>query len=447
MAGNQHWGHATSPDLYHWTNHPAAISPSDPNEAIFSGSAVVDSDNTSGFFPDQDDGVVAIYTLNTPEAETQHIAYSKDGGYTYTKYANNPVIDSNSTDFRDPQVVWHGEIQKWVMAVAFAADRIIGFYTSPNLKDWTHTSNFSQPEMPGKQFECPNLVKFSVDGSSEERHVLFISINPGAPLGGSATGYLVGHFNGSHFTTEDSFTLMDFAKDNYAAQWYSNFPENRPPVSIAWASNWQYTEEVPTGPLEGFRGADSLPRVNTLQQVDGSWIVTSNPFNDLSTVKGQHLTSQSTQSGDITVNFSNVESNAISFDVRIAEIPNRDSTGEVVFNFTSSTSADFLDGGFHLDTREFWINRAGTHGFTTEDNPAFTPSFNTTVPPSNGPFTFSGVIDRSLLELFLNGGEQSATVSFFSTSPLDVLTVSARSMGDAGSVHVDVWGLESGWNS
>lgn len=407
---------------------------------------MVDSENTSGFFPDQDDGVVAIYTVHTPEAETQHIAYSRDGGYSFTKYANNPVIPSNSTEFRDPQVVWHDEIQKWVMAIAWAEDHVIAFYTSPDLKDWAHASNFTQPAMPGKQFECPNLVRFNVGDCGEKKDVLFISINPGAPLGGSGTGYLVGHFNGSHFMEEDQFRLIDFAKDNYAAQWFTNMPEDHDPVSIAWASNWQYTEEVPTGPLGGFRGADALPRVNTLQKFDGDWKVTGVPYNDLSTIRGPVLADKSIHSEDVHVDFSSVESNAVTFDVQVSRGIHPQATGEVTFNFTSSTSIDFLDGGIYLDSREFWINRGGTRGFTTADNPAFTPTFNTTVSRSPaGPFVFSGVIDRSLLEVFLNGGEQSATASFFPTAPLDELTISAKSLGGEAVVDVKVWGLESGW--
>ena len=447
-AANQHWGHATSRDLYHWTNHGDAIAADNSNDGIFSGSAVVDVNNTSGFFPDQDDGVVAIYTLNTPKIQNQNIAYSKDGGYTFTKYANNPVIASTSANFRDPQVVWHHETQKWVMAVAYAADLVIGFYTSPNLKDWTHASNFSQKDIPGQQFECPNLVKFSVDGCDDEKHVLFISLNPGAPLGGSGTVYLVGDFNGTHFNAEGPWKLLDFGKDNYAGQWFSNLPEGQDPVAMIWASNWDYTEEVPTGQLEGFRGADGLPRVNTLQKLDGAWTVTNMPYHHLSAVKGPLLSKRSTRNGDVTVDFSKVKSDAISFDVEVSGISNTEPAGDVIFNFTSSTGSDFLDGGIHLDSREFWINRAGTHGFTTADNKKFTPSVNTTVPSfENGRFSYLGVIDRSVLELFLNGGEQSATTSFFPNSPLDVLTVSVRSLGKKASVEVKAWGLESAWHS
>ncbi|GFF32742.1 invertase [Aspergillus udagawae] len=451
VAGNQHWGHATSKDLYHWTNHPIAISPSKPDEWIFSGSAVVDSNNTSGFFPDQDDGVVAIYTLATATLQTQDIAYSRDGGYTFTKYENNPVLDIGSSQFRDPQVVWHPETQKWVMTVAYADDRVIGFYTSPNLKEWTHASNFTQSGLPGTQFECPNLVKFSVDDYADSadptKFVLFISVNPGAPLGGSGTYYVVGTFNGTHFTSETPHeTLYDFAKDNYASQWYSGIPEDEPPLSIGWVSNWNYTQQVPTGPLEGWRGSMSLPKVHVLTKINGSWVVTNQAYDDMDSVRGKQLKGKRSRNGDVTFDFKHVESNAVSFDVQINGIPSSGATGQVYFNFTSSTSGEYVDGGLRLDNGFFWINRAGTHLFTQANSTGYWPVFNTTVKSfDNGEFTFSGVIDRSLLEVSLAEGIQTGTMTFYPTRPLDTLTVSGSDLSKKASFRVKAWGLESGW--
>lgn len=414
---------------------------------------MVDSNNTSGFFPNQDDGVVAIYTVDTPTLETQHIAYSHDGGYTFTKYENNPVIDIGSKQFRDPQVVWHPGTQQWVMTIAYAQDLVIGFYTSPNLRDWTHASNYTQEGLPGVQFECPNLVKFSVDSAvSDEssKYVLFISVNPGAPLGGSGTFYVVGDFNGTHFTSEVAHeTLFDFSKDNYAAQWYSGIPEDQPPVSIGWASNWDYAEEVPTGTLEGWRSAMTLPRVHNLTKVDGAWAVTHSPFNGLSTVKGRQLVSKNIQSGDVRANFSGVPSKAVYFDVAVKGIDAANPAGHVNFNFTSSSSGDYLDGGVSMGDGSFWISRAGTHLFAAKDNGKFTASSNTTISPFvNGTFSFSGIIDRSVFEVFLGqDGIQSGTMTFFPTTPLDTLTVSTEGLSNRTSVSVKAWGLQSGWNS
>ncbi|KAF9887708.1 hypothetical protein FE257_009661 [Aspergillus nanangensis] len=448
VAGNQHWGHATSRDLYHWDNHPIAISPTRPNEYVFSGSAVVDSQNTSGFFPDQDDGVVAIYTVDAPDAETQHIAYSRDGGYTFTKYDNNPVIDSISKDFRDPQVTWHAETGKWVLVVAYAADRVIGFYTSPNLRDWSHVSNFTQEGLPGTEFECPNLVKFSVDEGSiqEEKYVLFISVNPGAPLGGSGTFYVVGDFDGTHFHSEVQETLYDFSKDNYASQWYSGLPSDVAPISIGWASNWDYTEDVPTGPREGWRGSTTLARTHTLTKAKGSWAITQAPVNGLGPILDKCLTSQRLQSGEVSTSFSEVTSKAVYFEVTVSGIPSPNPSGHVGFKFTSSASGEYVDGGLFLETGRFWINRAGTRLFTREDNADYTSCFNTNVSVlEHGVFQFSGVFDRSVLEVFLNHGMQSGTMVFYPTAPLDTLVISVKDVSNETVVGLDVWGLKGTW--
>ena len=413
---------------------------------------MIDADNTSGFFPDQEDGVVAIYTVDSPDKETQHIAYSRDGGYTFTKHADNPVIDSTSKDFRDPQVTWHHGTQRWVMAIAYAADRVIGFYTSSNLKDWEHASNFTQAGLPGVEVECPNLVEFAVDpvlAHEGRKHVLFISVNPGAPLGGSGTFYVVGDFNGTHFDSETPHaTLYDFARDNYAAQWFSGIPAGQPPVSIGWASNWDYTEEVPTGKTEGWRSAATLPRTHTLGQVDGSWVVTHSPADELAPVRGAQLGSWDLQPGNngMTVDFSHVSSQAVYLAVEIGGINPLSLAGEVIFKFNSSTSGESLDGGLRLDEHRFWMSRAGTHLFTSLDNANFTSEFRTEVSVEKSSFSFSAVVDRSVFEVFLEDGSRSGTMSFFPTSPLDMLHVSAAGLEAGSRVSVDVWGLRGVWN-
>lgn len=382
--------------------------------------------------------MVAIYTADSPEKETQNIAYSTDGGYTFTKYAHNPVIDSHTTDFRDPKVYWHVQTQQWVMVVAWAHARQIGIFTSPDLKAWTPTSNYTQPGLPGEEFECPNLVRFAVDPAvdpNDTKDVLFISVNPGAPLGGSGTVYVVGEFNGTHFTSEvQNSTLYNFARDNYASQWFDNLPVHSRPVSIGWASNWDYTQDVPTG-REGWRGVTTVPREHTLAKVDGVWTVTQAPFQSLAPVTGDKLVDQMIDgNGDVLVDFSHVASNAISFAVMLDNLPST-STGEITFNFTSR-SGEYLDGGVYLDSQLFCINRAGTTLYTQANNTDFAPMF-TTIPSSG--FSFSGLIDRSVFEIFV--GEQSGTMSFFPTSALDMFTVSAKRL--EANVHVVAWGLET----
>ncbi len=213
--GPMHWGHAVSKDLVQWENLPIAIYPDDSLGTIFSGSAVVDWDNTSGLGENGEPPLVAIFTLHdsigervtrTNTFQTQGIAYSNDKGRTWTHYEGNPVIQNPGIrDFRDPKVSWHEESEQWVMVLA-ARDRIM-FYTSPNLKEWTLASEFGADlGAHGGVWECPDLFELSVQGTSASRWVLLVSINPGGPNGGSATQYFIGDFDGHRFTLDPAFS-------------------------------------------------------------------------------------------------------------------------------------------------------------------------------------------------------------------------------------------------
>ncbi|KAL8420710.1 hypothetical protein RB594_003488 [Gaeumannomyces avenae] len=278
LAGNQHWGHATSRDL-----------------------VVTDPNNTSGFFPDRDSGVVALFTLaehaegdGTPGAQTQALAYSLDGGYPFRHYDGNPAIDGDDGQLRDPKVVRHED--RWVMVLAYAREPAVGIYSSPDLRHWTHESNFSRPHgPPGTQWESPNLVQMQVrdvGGTAPRRQawVLVVSAQPGASSqgGGSATQYFPGDFNGTHFSPWDGATrIADFGKDNYAAQYFYGLPEGSDAVGLGWASNWQYAERVPTGQLEGWRGGFTLPRVHYLAKAPRvGWTVVNEVHGGLAPVLG-----------------------------------------------------------------------------------------------------------------------------------------------------------------
>ncbi|KIJ52043.1 glycoside hydrolase family 32 protein [Sphaerobolus stellatus SS14] len=443
VAGNQHWGHATSKDLYHWTNQPIAIFPPNNESNIFSGSAVIDINNTSGFFPNQDNGVVAIYTLNTPTAQVQAISYSIDGGFTFIPYTGNPVIPSNSTQFRDPKVIWFED--HWVMVVAFSQEFVVGIYTSPDLKNWTHASNFSHHGLLGLQYECPNLVKMPVQGSNESMYVLTISINPGAPLGGSITQYFPGTFNGTHFTAVDGAArLTDFAKDNYAGQFFYGIPDGQDAVSIAWASNWQYTQVAPTA-QEGWRSAMSLPRRNSLANVTRiGWDMIRLPY-DLSPVLGEKLASNDNLGNDtLVVDYSHVESNALYFEVNVTSVSGASSTATLNFTFLSPISGELVTGGYFFSgDNSFFLDRGKTRGF---NNPFFTDKFSTSqVLRPDGTWTISGIIDRSIIEVFLDQGTYSATTTFFSTQPLTLMIISTAGLPAEASVSVVVNGLQSAW--
>ncbi|KAK7473235.1 Invertase [Stygiomarasmius scandens] len=445
VAGNQHWGHATSKDLYHWENQPIAIFPPDNTSQVFSGSAVVDVNNTSGFFPDQDNGVVAIYTLNTPTKQIQEISYSVDGGYTFTAFEGNPVIDSNSTQFRDPKVIWFED--HWVMVVAFSQDFVVGIYTSPDLKTWTHASNFSHHGLLGLQYECPNLVEIPVNGTDEMMYLLTISINPGAPLGGSITEYFPGFFNGTHFTPVDNAArIADFAKDNYAGQFFYGVPFGEA-VSIAWASNWQYTQVAPTA-SEGWRSAMSLPRRNFLTNITRlGWDLVSEPYN-LSPILGRQLAlNDSLLNTTLSVDYSDVESNAIYFEASVTGLPavaSIPTTAFLNFTFSNLNTNESLSGGYQFGAdNPFFLDRGKTRGF---DNPYFTDKFSVSqILDPSGTWSISGLIDRSIFEVFLDRGTFSGTATFFPTEPLSMFAIGTGDMPQGAKVAVAVYAVESVW--
>ena len=271
--GNMHWGHAISKDLINWEHRPDAITP-DALGTIFSGSAVVDTDNTAGFGAG---AIVAIYTQNS-DRQVQSIAYSTDNGRSFTKYENNPVLTSDARDFRDPKVFCHKETQRWIMLLAVGQEMQI--FSSSNLKDWAFESSFGEGQgAHGGVWECPDLFELPVDGTNEKKWVLLCNLNPGGPFGGSATQYFVGTFNGKEFVNESPSKTkwMDWGKDHYATVTWSDAPDNRR-IAIAWMSNWQYANDVPTSQ---YRSPNSVPRDLSLFTVDGETYLQSAPSPEL----------------------------------------------------------------------------------------------------------------------------------------------------------------------
>lgn len=280
--GPMHWGHATSTDLVHWQHQPIALYP-DSLGYIFSGSAVVDSNNTTGFGKDGQIPLVAIFThhdtagLNAGrnDFQNQSIAYSLDEGKTWTKYAGNPVLKNPGIiDFRDPKVSWYEEGKKWIMTLA-TKDRIT-FYSSKNLKEWTKESEFGEKVgAHGGVWECPDL--FPMEYNGEKIWVLFVSINPGGPNGGSATQYFTGKFDGKTFTPfQTDIRWVDYGPDDYAGVTFFNTGKRR--IFIGWMSNWQYASVVPT---YAWRSATTIARDLSLEKIGEKYFLASNPVPEL----------------------------------------------------------------------------------------------------------------------------------------------------------------------
>jgi len=272
---NMHWGHSTSRDLIHWEAQPMAIEP-DWLGSIFSGSCVTNGDE-----------VVAMYT-SAGHHQMQSIAVSKDGGRTFEKYSGNPVLTTSDVpDFRDPRPFWNEDIKAWNLILA--AGQEMRIYSSKDLKDWKYESSF------GKEYgnhsgvwECPDLFEIKNEKLNIKNWVLICNINPGGPFGGSATQYFVGQFDGHKFTCESMPKVtkwMDYGKDHYATVSFYNAPENRR-VVLAWMSNWQYANQVPT---KQYRSGNSIPRDLGLFTCGEETYVSVVPSKEMLALRGEKI--------------------------------------------------------------------------------------------------------------------------------------------------------------
>lgn len=292
---NMTWGHSTSTDLVHWKYEGDAVEP-DALGTVFSGSAVVDMENTSGFGKG---AVIALYT-SAGESQTQSLVYSTDNGKTFHKFEGNPVITSNVPDFRDPHMFWNEDIKKWNMILA--AGQHMEIYSSDNLKDWKYESSFGEKYgNHGGVWECPDLMKMKVRGTDKEKWMLICNINPGGPSGGSATQYFVGDFDGHKFTCDSKPEVtkwMDYGKDHYATVTFDNAPEGRR-VAIAWMSNWQYANQVPT---QQYRSGNSIPRDLGLFEYKGETYCSVVPSPEMTAARSKKVGKKLTESCEMVVN-------------------------------------------------------------------------------------------------------------------------------------------------
>lgn len=298
--GPMHWGHATSPDMVHWRNRPIALAP-DAQGFIFSGSAVVDWKNTSGFGTKDNPPLVAIFTIQNnayqqaglKQPQNQGIAYSTDNGQTWTKYKDNPVLlaPAGKPNFRDPKVRWNATSNSWIMTLAVGGHT--EFYSSPDLKSWVYLSRFGDDVgAHGGVWECPDLFPIRVAETGQIKWVLLQSLNPGGPNGGSATQYFIGDFDGKEFTLDPKFVTqlkahtaewVDFGRDNYASVTWSDIPDSDGRVlMIGWMSNWDYAEHAPT---TAWRSAATLPREVTLHFDTAGYSLRSLPVKELASIE------------------------------------------------------------------------------------------------------------------------------------------------------------------
>ena len=412
MWGNMHWGHSTSTDLVNWKNEGVAIAP-DAIGTIFSGSCVVDHNNTSGFGKD---AVVAFYTSakQTPwgDCQTQSMAYSLDNGKTFIKYENNPILTSSEKDFRDPKVFWYAPKEHWVMMLAVGQHMEI--YSSKNLKDWTKESEFGEGHgCHGGVWECPDLVELPVEGTKDKKWVLICNINPGGPFGGSATQYFVGDFDGSTFINNypEETKWMDYGKDHYATVTWNNAPDGRC-IAIGWMSNWQYANNVPT--LQ-YRSANTIARDLSLFKQDGSIFLKSEPCKEMLEARkdGRQIKTVNVAKAE-TISLSPQSDNG-AYEVELSINPGK--SKEVSFVLSNGKGEKVLMT-YDVVKKTFAIDRtkSGEVSFSN-DFPAVTEI---TLSKSKE-LKLRLFVDKSSIEAFVDNGKFVMTNCVFPSEPYDMI--------------------------
>ena len=406
--GNLSWGHSTSTDLVHWKYEGDPVMP-DAWGLIFSGSAVVDKDNTAGFGRD---AIVAFYTSAKPtpwgDNQMQCLVYSTDGGKTFTKYENNPVLTSTERDFRDPKVFWYAPGKHWVMMLAVGQEMQI--YSSANLKDWKYESSFGAKQgAHGGVWECPDLVELPVEGTKEKRWVLICNINPGGPFGGSATQYFVGTFDGKKFTNQypTKTKWMDYGKDHYATVTFSNAPGGRC-VAMGWMSNWQYAAIVPT---KQYRSANTIARDLSLYRQGGDLLLRCAPSKEIEAARQAKNSLKKFDVKDAYSIENLLDGNEGAYEIEL-EIKNNGAE-KMVFTLQNAKGESVLMY-YDVATRQFVMDRSdsGETSFS-RDFPAMTVA----PTPDVNDVKLRLFVDRSSIEAFGDGGKFVMTNLVFPSEP------------------------------
>lgn len=422
--GPMHWGHATSSNLLQWQRQSIKLFP-DSLGYIFSGSAVVDSLNTSGFGKNGVVPLVAIFTHHDPVKEklgkkdhqNQSLAYSLDNGDTWEKYSDNPVLKTPGLqDFRDPKVFWYAPGKKWVMALA-AGDRIM-FYCSPNLKDWRKTGEFGKDAgSHGGVWECPDLFALPAvanNGKAEEVWVLLVSINPGGPNSGSATQYFTGSFDGENFVAHSSQTQwLDYGPDNYAGVTWSNTGTDK--IFMGWMSNWAYGQQVPA---TNWRSAMTFPRKLFAFKAapDSAYRVGSLPLQAGEATK--MLSEQQVKPG-VPVSLVS-EKSGMSLPGRL--LVELDSVNDFSIKF-ANRQGQYVNFAYDASANRFVIDRrrSGQVQFHPDfGKPVVLPRFS-----ASPQLKLEFVLDRGSLEVFADNGRSVSTVLCFPESGFTLVTLEA----------------------
>jgi fructan beta-fructosidase len=441
--GHMSWGHAISTDLVHWQNLPVALHEEPGLYMVYSGSAAVDWNNSSGLCKNPDpldhSCLIAIYTAAYKDRQKQHIALSNDRGRTWTNYAGNPVADLDAPDFRDPNVFWYAPQRKWIMVTVLADERTLVVFDSPDLKNWTKRSTFGPAGDMAGQWECPDLIEVPVEGTREKKWVLIINRNPGAPAGGTGVRYLIGKFDGTTFTSEvpDAPVLWaDWGKDFYATNTWNDAPStDGRRLWIGWFSNWQYANSEPT---VLWRGAQSIPRRLMLRRYADGLRLVQRPVRELDSLRREKFRIVDANVADANQKLRETKTKGEVYEFEAELRPGQ--VDNIGFRLRKSKDAETLVG-FDAVHREVYVDRtrSGEVSFSKD----FPGRHSARLEPSPS-VRLHVFVDRSSVEVFANDGERVLSDRIYPPPGSDGIELFAQGKGGR-FVSLTIWELKSTW--
>jgi fructan beta-fructosidase len=439
--GHMSWGHAISTDLVHWKHLPIAIPEKIDKDTtwIFSGCAVWDKNNTSGFGKNGG-SLVAIYTADQPnlKKESQFIAYSNDGGMTFTNYQNNPVIDLHRKDFRDPNVTWNNQLKKWLMVVAEPKENKVMFYSSFNLKEWDLLSEFGPAGFTGGIWECPAFVELPVNGNTVRKK--WVLMNSYGGLGKPFMQYFVGDFDGRTFKNDnpsDTKLTLDYGDCFYAAIPWNNVPGNKN-ILIGWL--------VPS-PQETYpwKGQMSIPRDLALKETKNGLRLIQQPSSEVrkkllaSGNKEYNIKELKLNKEEIELfKNQNIKGNSYWLEAELNVNPGAVAGFKIAQNFDKNNnkiSETII--GYDASKHQLFVDRSDpANGKIRKGFEVQTINLEN----SGSSIKLELLFDKSSLEIFINNGEQVLTTQLFPDENANRLSAFVKD-GNAEIRSLKLWDL------
>ncbi len=431
--GHMSWAHAVSKDLIHWKPLPLALA-EEKDTMIFSGTCIVDKNNTSGFATKKGQvPMVAVYTGHIENTnQSQHLAYSLDNGLTWTKYKHNPILDLHKKDFRDPKIFWCAPKNYWVMAVVLPIAHKVQFYYSKNLVDWKYLSDFGPAGDTNAVWECPDLAQVPVKGHpTQKKWVLQTSMN-------AAMQYFVGEFDGEKFINEnDGNTVLrpDYGPEYYAAISFNQLPAKQQPAVIGWINNWNYANDIPTKP---WKGAMTLPRNMQVKKEGKNWILVQQAVPAIKQLRKALLLQLSNK---IIEGEEALSATSVQCEIDLAIAPGN--TGKSGIRLAMGNS-HFFEIGYDAEKQELYIDRSNTALQSFNKNFEKQSRYAVPLPHNKKPLKLTIYLDNSIAEVFANDGEAVLTTQFFNAANETGMALFSEG-SKSQLLNLQVWPMKGIW--